>query len=372
MKSFVVEGGEVITPLESRFTRLWINDGLIAGLGDTWSNGHSKVEKIDATGCYVTPGLFDLQVNGSHSCNLWADPEIRDLSQLRQELLSCGVTSFLPTLITDELTHLKKNIGFLEMSGAGIIGLVEEKKFPQRTLLSRMPGIHLEGPFLSPKRKGVHPNQFIQDPSVLIADQILNKSVLLMTMACERDPEGILLQTLINKGIKVSLGHSDASLDESRLAFDRGVNLITHIFNALPLFHHRMPGVVGAALLDNRVSCCVIPDGLHVNQEVIRLIHKLKGWEKMLLVTDSAYIGTTSGDLVGSSITLDQAVRNMVQWGVCDFAEAIRMASFNPAQAMGLQGKIGQLLPGMLADVVLWEKKTLTIKAVIINGQLKL
>ncbi len=374
MTALVVEGGELITPFEQRFTRLWINQGQITAIGDTWADCSCRVEKVDATGCYVTPGLFDLQVNGNRSCNFWADPEINDLCLLRQDLLSCGVTSFLPTLITDELAHLKKNLAFLETAGAGTMSvvLIKPKEPQQKILLSRMPGIHLEGPFISPERPGVHPVQFIQEPSVTITNQILTKSVLLMTMACERDPEGMVLKALINQGVKVSLGHSNATLEESRIAFDRGVNQVTHTFNALPALHHRAPGAIGAALLDDRVSCCVIPDGLHVNQEVIKLMYKLKGWERMLLVTDSAHIGTTGGELVGSSITLDQGVRNMVNWGICDFAEAIKMSSFNPAHAVGLQEKTGQLLPGLLADVVLWDKKTLSIRAVIIDGQLRL
>jgi N-acetylglucosamine-6-phosphate deacetylase len=144
MTTLVIQGGDLITPLERRFTNLWIHGDDVEKLSPGLPEADFDCDIIDATNCFVTPGLFDIQVNGGPQCNLWDDPAPEDLQELRQELVRSGVTSFLPTLITDEIAHLKKNIGFLQKSGAGL------HQLEGGTLGgARMPGIHLEGPCLS-------------------------------------------------------------------------------------------------------------------------------------------------------------------------------------------------------------------------------
>lgn len=142
---------------------------------------------------------------------------------------------------------------------------------------------------------------------------------------------------------------------------------MTHVFNALPPLHHRQPGAVAAALLNSEVTCCLIADGLHLAPPACRLVFALKGKQGIILVTDRAHIGTTGGGLVGSSITLAEAVRNMTQWGITSFAEAIYMATRNPAQALGLDS-IGSLAAGKLADLVLFQKEDLQVSRVILGG----
>jgi len=189
-----------------------------------------------------------------------------------------------------------------------------------------------------------------------------------MTVAPESDAGEEGLKALFAKNIVPSLGHSNATFEEAQQAFDRGVVLMTHTFNALPPLHHRAPGAVAAAMLDDRVTCCVICDGLHVDPTAVKLLLKVKGIEKIILVTDAAQIGTTGGGLVGSSIDLNEAVKNVVQWRVAGFAEAIRMASYNPARMMGWSDSIGDLSPGKCADIVVWDKQTLDIKHVFVSG----
>jgi N-acetylglucosamine-6-phosphate deacetylase len=145
---------------------------------------------------------------------------------------------------------------------------------------------------------------------------------------------------------------------------------MTHTYNALPPLHHRAPGAVGAALLDKDVYCSVICDGLHVDPAMVELILKCKGADKTILVSDAAYIGTSQNKLVGSSIVLKEAVTNLVYWGLTTFAEAITMASYNPAKALGFDGIIGHIAPGKKADLLLWHKETLKPEHVILNGQL--
>lgn len=373
MSSLLLLGGELITPLEQRFTALLMTGDRIDSLQDASTFSQSKdCKTLDVSNCFVTPGLIDLQVNGADDCNFWGDPTEAQVESLCKRLLKAGVTSFLPTLITDDVAHLLKNVEFLESLGvgrngsaAGASGAEVVKKFG-----IRMPGIHLEGPCLSPAKPGVHPPQWIRPLELDLVKKLARKSVRLITVAPETEPRGESLKYLLESGIHVSLGHSNATYEEANAAFDRGVRLITHTFNALPGIHHRAPGAVTAALLDQRVNCCVIADGLHVDPVVVKLLARTKGLERTVLVTDVAQVGTSDGGLVGSSADLNECVTNMVKWGAATFAEAIRMATWNPAMAVGLQDDRGHLAPGKLADAVVWDKETLAIKHVIVGGQL--
>jgi N-acetylglucosamine-6-phosphate deacetylase len=217
---------------------------------------------------------------------------------------------------------------------------------------------------------GVHPPQFAQPLSLDILKQIISDQVVLVTLAPELDLSGKCIKWLIDEGVTVTLGHSNATYDQAISSFALGIHLMTHTFNALPPLHHRAPGAVGAALLDENLTCCVIADGLHVDPAVVKIIFKLKGADHLVLVSDVAQVGTSKGGLVGSSIFLDIAVRNMVNWGIASFPEAIKMATLNPAQAIGIQKNVGSLAKGMYADIVVWDKNTLDIKHVVANGQL--
>lgn len=362
MTKLVVQGGIVVTPLEERLTDVWTDDGHVGGVGMFDSDNADSV--IDARGCYVTPGLVDLQVNGGPPCDFWTEPSACEVEEFSRELLARGVTTILPTLITGDMEQTKRTRDFLrEKCGAGTIA--------QRVNgMVRMPGIHLEGPFLSPARPGVHPPQFLQPLELSLVQELVDESVLLITLAPELDPSGQCIEWLKARGVKVALGHSNATYAEARTAFDRNVDLMTHTFNALPPLHHREPGAVGAALLDRRVTCCMICDGLHLSPAAAALIEQCKGVERTILVTDIAKVGTSQGGLVGASIYLCEAVRNCVEWGISSFSEAVRMASYNPAAKLALSKELGALIPGALADMVIWDARTLEIRHVIFNGKL--
>jgi N-acetylglucosamine-6-phosphate deacetylase len=191
-----------------------------------------------------------------------------------------------------------------------------------------------------------------------------------MTAACEGDIEGKAIIFLKESGVTVSLGHSNATFEEANLAFDRGVALMTHTFNALPPLHHRTPGAVGAALLRDDVVCCLIADGLHLSPQACQLIIKLKGPQRVVLVTDRAKVGTSKGGLVGSSITLDSAVQNICHWGLATFSQAIAMATINAARAIGLGEQIGSLTAGLPADLAFFNMDSLEVQAVMIGGKM--
>lgn len=360
--AMLVKNGLVVSGNGWRMSSVLIKNGRIEDIGEgILGTENSDLQVIDASNCYVTPGLIDLQVNGSPKCNLWADPSVAELKALRHQMLACGVTSFLPTLITDDIKHLNKNISFLNANGVA--------KDNDSSDLARMPGIHLEGPFLSLNRPGVHPPEHIKPLSLSNVKQVSLENVKLMTVACETDPSGEALDWLMRQKIELSLGHSDADLSQAQSAFAKGVKLVTHLFNAMPPLHHRAPGAVGATFLDDNVTACIIADGLHLSPDAVKLIFKIKGADRIILVTDIATVGTKDGGLVGSSITLDQAVLNMVRWQICDFATAIKMASYNPARAVHLDS-VGAIEKNMLADVLIWDKESLKLKSKILGGKL--
>ncbi|MDR3612571.1 MAG: amidohydrolase family protein [Candidatus Obscuribacterales bacterium] len=369
MSAISLVGGTLITPHETKANSITCVDGKIAAIGQAQGSGRnnqseiSELKTIDVSGCYVTPGLIDIQVNGGPSCNFWGDPTIEQVQALSADMLKAGVTTILPTLITDDISHIRKNIEFLKSIGVG-------KSAALKSLPIYMPGIHLEGPCLSKARPGVHPPQHIQPLTVEILAELVDNSVILMTLAPEEDPEGEALAFLRKNKIFPSLGHSNATLEQANTAFDRGVELVTHLFNAMPPLHHRAPGAVTAALLDDRVRCAVIADGKHLDKNAVKLVFKVKGADKVVLVTDAAFIGTTGGDLVGSSITLSEAVLNLVHWQIATFAQAILMATYNAALSIGLDDQIGQLAVGKRADLVVWDQSTLVIRHVVANGSL--
>ncbi|HNB23775.1 MAG TPA: amidohydrolase family protein [Candidatus Melainabacteria bacterium] len=362
MKKLRLVGGQVITPLEVRFADILIEGGLIKALVPP-EQATPAFDNLEIHGRLVTPGLIDLQLNGGPALDFWGKPQEKDLQKFTRDQAAGGVTTFLPTLITAPIEHLVENIEWLNKHG------VSPDLALARGLSARMPGIHLEGPCLSHKRPGVHPKECLQPFNVDVLKRLIMPGVLLMTVAPELDPGGDALKYLQSKGVKASLGHSDANLEEARRAFDAGIRMLTHTFNAMAPLHHREPGAAGAAFLDERVTCCLIADGLHLAPETVSLILRLKGPGKSILVTDAARIGTTGGGLVGSSIHLADAVRNCVSWQSASFQNAVRMASYNPARAMGLEEKVGHIEVGKYADLVVWNPGDLTVEKVLIDGQ---
>lgn len=374
----LIRGGCLITPSQERFAEVELSDGLVRQVGSNRLACEAGTQILEADGCFVTPGLIDLQVNGGPECDLWASPSDENLSALCRAMAGSGITGFLPTLITDDTEHLKVNMGRLKAhsltSQRSLLSSVANGSNPQQSDSgrdsARMLGIHLEGPFLSPERPGVHPPQWIKPLERSSAAALVDDSVSLITLAPETDRSGEAVRYLLDRGICVALGHSNATFEEAKAAFDLGVRLMTHTFNALPPLKHRGAGAVGAAFLDPRVYCCVIADGLHVDPAIVELIVKVKGPDRTILVTDRAAVGTSQGGLVGSSLMLDQAVRNVVEWGIASFADAVKMACWNPASVLGVSQSVGELSAGKLADLVIWDAQTLKVKKVIIGGRI--
>jgi N-acetylglucosamine-6-phosphate deacetylase len=323
----------------------------------------------------VAPGFIDLQINGAFGLEVGDSADaIRAISA---RLPSAGVTAWLPTLVSSPAAVYPRAFEAWE-AARGASG-------------SRPLGLHLEGPYLSPTRRGAHDAGLLSvaDPARLRA-LLDGHSPALMTLAPELPGAVELVRDLARRGVLVSVGHSDATFEQLDAAVDAGVRMVTHLYNAMSPFHHRAPGVVGAALLDDRVAVGLIADGVHTHPTALELALRAKGPGRVALVTDAMSAagmadgpyklgGRTvlmrrgearlaDGTLAGSTLTLDRAVRNMVRWTGASPAEALRMASETPARLLGLTDR-GALRPGYVADLALLDED-LRVRATLIGGGL--
>ncbi|MEZ4593961.1 MAG: N-acetylglucosamine-6-phosphate deacetylase [Chloroflexota bacterium] len=316
---------------------------------------------IDATGLHLVPGFIDLQLNGAMGLDFTSDPG--SIWRAAEFLPQTGVTSFLPTIITAPLTAVS--------IAQQIITSDPPSGFHGATPL----GLHIEGPFLHPDKKGAHNPAHLQLPT---AEKVANWSpetgIRLVTLAPELDGALDVAQVLAKRGVIVSAGHSTASFAQATAGFDAGIRYGTHLFNAMPPLHHREPGLAGSLLADNRATIGLIVDGEHVHPELVKLVWQLVGNGRLTLVTDAmAALGmppgryilgdyevivdeTTarlaSGTLAGSLLRLDTAVRNLITYTGCTLADALPTVTRTPADLLGLPHK-GRLAPGCDADLVL-------------------
>jgi N-acetylglucosamine-6-phosphate deacetylase len=312
----------------------------------------------------VTPGLIDLQVNGGFGFEVGADAGA--LKQLAARLPATGVTAFLPTLVSLGADQYPAALDAYDaaVARAGATPL----------------GLHLEGPLLSPARAGAHERAAIEGATPELVDELVARgTVRLVTMAPERPGALALIARLRAKGVVVSLGHTDATAAELRAGIDAGASMVTHLFNAMSPFTHRAPGAAGAALTDDRVVAGLIADGVHVDPLAVRLALAAKGCGGLALVTDAtaaaglgpgrhqlgsvaivsdgrvARLAAHPDTLAGSTLTLDQALRNFVAFTGAAIEDAFATVTSVPARVLGL-GDRGRLDPGAQADLVLWSE----------------
>jgi N-acetylglucosamine-6-phosphate deacetylase len=323
--------------------RVDMADGVITAVGPGPSDAPERT---------LAPGLVDLQVNGHDDVDV-ARADGNDWDRLDDLLLAQGVTAWCPTLVTAPLDSYGAPMERLRDHG--------RRRGPRPTIL----GVHLEGPFLG-ARPGAHPPEWLRPAD---AEWVLSfgDSVALVTIAPEADGAVDAIATLAGHGITVGLGHSAATYEQAEAAIDAGARLVTHVFNGMVGLHHREPGLLGAALADDRVSISLIADLVHVHPAALRIAARAKGADRTILVTDAVAwrAGTVGavrlthrdgaprlpdGTLAGSALTLDTAVRNLVGAGV-PLEAAVAAASTNPARLLGHDER-GALAPGLRADVV--------------------
>jgi N-acetylglucosamine-6-phosphate deacetylase len=338
-------------------------------------------QRIDAQGAYLTPGLIDQQLNGAYGtdfsqCSLTQAQEV--LTRLPQQ----GITSILPTVVTAPIMDMVSAVNTLEET--------MHLSPPDRT---RMIGIHLEGPFLNPQARGCHPAAHIVAPDMDDVQILVSPNTRLMTLAPEQDPEGELVHFLFERGVRVCAGHSLASSPQMAKAIEKGLRGVSHLFNAMQPLHHRQPNLLSTALQDDRLYVSLIADGVHIDRDLLFLALRCKKPGALILISDAMALaglpdGTRQdfagqvvtnegakgarnqdGTLAGSTSLLSTCVRNLVQWGILSFAEAIQLATVNPAQFLGFGDRLGQITAGYLADLVLWHPDTLAVQATWVEGQ---
>ncbi len=322
----------------------------------------------------VLPGLIDVHMHGigGHDC---MDMDDKSLPAISLQLANHGVTGYLATTVTQSFEATR-----LTLERAQRFMAEQQVAFASgRWTGARLLGVHMEGPFLSPQRRGAQNGEYLQTPDVQVLQQLLDVApgcVRLVTLAPELAQADALVQHLVDAGIRVSMGHTDATYEQAEKAIQLGVQHVTHCFNAMSGLHHRSPGVVGATLLSNRVKAELIADGIHVHPAAVQVLLRMKGRDGVVLISDSIRAtgmpdgeyalgglkirtidGTArlpSGELAGSTLTLDKAVQNLVQRWQTPLADAAYMASASPAEALRLDG-VGRLAVGYQADYSIWD-----------------
>jgi len=317
---------------------------------------------IDATGLVLVPGFIDLQINGGFGHDFTADPTT--IWSVARRLPRYGVTSFLPTIITSPPETLTAAQNVLEQP-------------PPADYAGAIPlGLHIEGPFLNPKKKGAHNPAYLRLPQLAAADGWSSvRRVRLVTLAPELPGALDVIAALVERGIVVGVGHSMATYAEARAGFEAGARYGTHLFNAMPPLRHREPGLIGALLTEPRATVGLIVDGIHVHPAVVNLVWRAVGGARLNLVTDAmAALGMPpgrfllgelevivdetgarlpDGTLAGSILSLDAAVWNLMRFTGCSLGEALPTVTTTPAALLGLSDQIGRLIPGSAADLVL-------------------
>jgi N-acetylglucosamine-6-phosphate deacetylase len=317
-------------------------------------------ETVDLGGGVLAPGLIDWQVNGGGGVLFNETPTVAGIAAIVQSHRGDGTTSLLPTLITDAPAKLAAALAAAREAQESVPGAL---------------GIHVEGPFIDLRRKGAHPAQFIRAMTDADAQQLIaaKAGILLVTLA----PAAVsneLISQLAQAGIIVSLGHSEANVEEAQAAFRAGATAVTHLYNAMSQLGHRQPGLVGATLADPNIVCGLIADGHHVHAAASRAAFNAKGADGIALISDAmppaaggpktfilegrrvTQVGTKltldDGTLAGAAITLMDAVRYCVATLGLSLPDALKMATLTPARLLRIDDRLGRLRPGCRADLV--------------------
>lgn len=324
---------------------------------------------------WIAPGLIDLQVNGAYGFDFTTDS--RTVAEVAQRLPTTGVAAFLPTIITSPLENYRRALRDVAEAAHGADG-------------AEILGVHLEGPYLNPKRKGAHNANFLREPSIDEIETWAGSSLVrLATLAPELPGALDMIRCLRAQGVVVSAGHSDADYAQALNGFQNGVAYGTHLYNAMPPFTHREPGLIGA-FLSSDVPCGLIVDGVHVHPAVVNATYRAKGACGITLVTDAmaamgmgtgrykladrdVIVDATSarladGTLAGSILQMDAAVRNVIHYTGCSLADALAMASTTPARVLGLNDK-GRIEQGCDADLIVLDK-SLRVEMTIARGKI--
>ncbi|MGL5244308.1 MAG: N-acetylglucosamine-6-phosphate deacetylase, partial [Sarcina sp.] len=316
-----------------------------------------NIKVLDGKDLYLSPGFIDVHIHGASGCDTM-DGTFKSLNTISKTIAKHGTTSFLPTTMTVSIESIKKAIKAI--SAAKKIG----------TEGASILGTHLEGPFISENAIGAQNPNFIQAPSIQLFKEIVGEhenDITCVTLAPEVKGAKELIEYLSSKNITSSIGHTNANYEEAMLGIKHGISHSTHLFNAMTPLHHRKPGVVGA-IYDSDITTETISDGIHIAYPTLRISYKIKGIDKVLLVTDAMMaccmpngkysLGgqdvfvkdgaarLDNGSLAGSILTLDKAIKNVYDNSSYKLNEIIKMATYNPAKHCKVDEKKGLIKEG--------------------------
>jgi N-acetylglucosamine-6-phosphate deacetylase len=348
--------------------RIFVNqEGIIEkimSMNTAWETVRPQnLQVLDVAEDWISLGGVDLQINGGLGL---AFPELTSetasmLPTISSYLWEAGVDGYLPTLVTTSIENIQRSLAILA------------NYTPRFSNSAQMLGVHLEGPFLNYYKRGAHPAEYLLPLTIDQVKRVLGDYghlVKLITLAPELDTTGKVIPYLRSLGITVSLGHSQAIATEAHQAFTQGATMITHAFNAMPPLHHREPGLLGAAMNDQRVFCGFIADGQHLDPMILKIL--LRASENLFIVSDAlAPLGLPDGiypwdtrqieiingtarlkdgTLSGTTLPLLVGVQNLVKWGICDVETAITLATDAPRQAINLP----KFAPNQPAHLLRW------------------
>ncbi|MEP6748287.1 MAG: N-acetylglucosamine-6-phosphate deacetylase [Bacteroidota bacterium] len=327
-------------------------------------------ERIDLQNKILAPAFIDIQIYGGNGSLFSQEQSAAAILATYEYCLAGGASHFFITLATNSTAVFLRGIDavrdYWKQGGKG------------------MPGLHLEGPYLNPLKRGAHIEKYIKKPTAEEVKELLDygKDVIkIMTIAPEQCDDDVI-KLLFDNNIIVSAGHSNATYKEGVAAFDKGITTATHLFNAMSAFQHREPGLVGAIYNHPTAMSSVVPDGIHVDFAALRISKKIMQ-ERLFIITDAVTAATEGdyphvfkgdrytmpdGTLSGSALTMMQGVKNLVTKVGIDLEEALRMASLYPAQVVGLDKKLGRIEKGFNAEFVVIDPLMLTCTPLMGSG----
>ena len=333
------------------------------------------MEVIDVGGAYLSAGFIDIHIHGCAGYDVMDDDD-HAIRNIARHLVTKGVTAFLPTTMTMEFSRIKRALERIRKN------MTDSAKYAQ------VLGCNLEGPFLSKKYKGAQDEKYIRQPDFELISPYLDV-IRLLTIAPEEEGSIDFIKQAVQSGIVVSIGHTNATFNETTKGIEAGASHVTHLFNGMTPLHHRNPGVVGAALWHD-VTCELIADNIHVDPAVQTILLKVKGEEKIILITDAmraclladgeydlggqkVYVKDhqaklSNGSLAGSTLVLNEAIRNFMTNTGMKIEDAVKMTTLNPAKLLGIEKQKGSVTPGKDADLVVFDQN-LNIMMTIIGGE---
>lgn len=374
----IITADRLITPDQSITDPVVVvEDGIIAQMGLRANAEAPFGRHFDFPGCVLAPAFFDVHIHGSAGRDVMeGTPDA--FTTMGKFLARHGVGAFLATTVTAPVDATLRSLEGM----SALIGRDHDGATPL--------GIHIEGPFLSPHKKGAHPEHLLQTPSMQLFDrmwQAAEGKIRLMTIASELPGAEELIRHATALGVRVSLGHSNADTAAARAGIRAGAVTATHTFNAMRQFDHRDPGLLGEVLANDNLFAELICDGLHVHPDAVRIYWKSKGPDRAMLITDAmSAAGMPDGTyklgeldvrvvdgkciidehtLAGSTLTLDRGVRNFAEFTGASIAEVSKLASRNPARMAGFEARSGSLAVGRSADITVLSATSEVIETIL-------